>query len=412
MLATLIPLFDEKMEVRAYSVFAQRENFLLHPSLLGTGCLDTASGLLGLEIVENMGIGTLAGEKEVFVETNNISLFSDIESLCESNPSKIVLLIDYRINTEEVYINRIKALKEKGYKFAIRKIAIEQFEEYKPILSQMDYILLDHKKIRIEKAKIYFGKVYPNIKLCAINVDSKIDYERLKEGGGYTLYEGEFFRTPVTNKNEKLAPLKITYIELLNLVNQIDFDLTKAADIIAKDPVLTLNMLEIVNKIARNSKITSVRSATAMLGQREVKRWASTAATKSLCSDKPTEILRLSLIRAKFSENLAYCFGLGMLSQELFLMGLFSVLDILLDMEMKEAVELVNLSEDLKTALLDMRGKLAPVYEFVLSYERADWQEVSRIMTISNIEIKPVYTAYIDSLIWYKDMFSKELKIR
>ena len=60
MLATLIPLFDEKMAVRAYSLFAQKKNFLLNPSLLGTGSLDGAGTILGLEVVESLGAGTLS----------------------------------------------------------------------------------------------------------------------------------------------------------------------------------------------------------------------------------------------------------------------------------------------------------------------------------------------------------------
>lgn len=402
MLATLIPLFDGNMEVCAYSVFAQRENYLLHPALLGTGSLDTASGILGLEIVENMGIGTLASGKNVFIEVNNISLFSDID-VCM--PEKIVLLIDSKIKPEPAYVERIRKLKSEKYKFAIRKLAIEQFEEYKPILELMDYILLDHKKIKIDVAKVYFNKVYPKIKLCAINVDSKEDYEDLKKMGGYCFYEGDFFRIPAISKTGKLSPLKITYIELLNLVNQEDFELTDAADIIAKDTVLVIDMLEIVNKIARNSRITSIRAAAAMLGQKELKRWASTVATKSLCADKPAEITRVSLIRAKFAENLADCFGLGELSSEIFLTGLFSVIDVILEKEMKEALKLVNLSDDINEALLKRKGKLAPVLNFMLSYENADWQEVSRIMMLSDIDVKSVYKAYIKALIWYRNMF-------
>ena len=108
----------------------------------------------------------------------------------------------------------------------------------------MDYILLDHKKIKIEKAKIYFGQVYPNIKLCAVNVDTKEEYEKLTESGGYHLFEGDFFRMPAISKNGEIAPLKITYIELLNLVNQPDFDLTEVADVISKDTALVINMLK------------------------------------------------------------------------------------------------------------------------------------------------------------------------
>ena len=390
MLATLIPLFDSKMEVCAYSVFAQRENFLLHPSLLGTGSLDAAAGILGLDIVESMGIGTLAGDKEVFIEVNNISLFSDIENKCSAPAERVVLLIDYRINPEQMYVDRLTELKAKGYKLAMRKLNIDQFEEYRPVLSLMDYILLDHKKIKIDKAKLYFGQVYPHIKLCAVNVDSKEDYDRLAEDGGYYLFEGEFFRMPAISKTGEIAPLKMTYIELLNLVNQPDFDLTEVADVISKDTVLAVNMLEIVNKLARNSKITSIRAAAAMLGQKEIRRWASTAVTKSLCVDKPSEIMRLSLIRAKFAENL---------------MGLFSVIDVILEIPMKQALEMVNIAEDISLALLQRKGRLAPLLNFMLHYENADWQEVSRIMTVLNIDVKPVSTAYIDALVWYRDMF-------
>ena len=95
MLVTLIPLFDEQMAVSAYSLFAQSKNFLLNPSLLGTGKNDGASNIPGLDILKRVGIDCLAGGKEVFVEVNNISVFSDIEKQCEEmDCSKIVLLME------------------------------------------------------------------------------------------------------------------------------------------------------------------------------------------------------------------------------------------------------------------------------------------------------------------------------
>lgn len=405
MLAALVPLFNGEMEVCAYSIFAQRENYLLNPKLLGPGSLDTASTILGLEIINSMGIGTLAGNKEVFVEVNNISLFSDIEGVCMAPMEKIVLLIDYKINPESAYVKRIKELKEKGYRFAIRKLKIEQFEEYKVILKLMDYILLDHKKIKINVAKVYFESVYPNIKLCAINVDSKEDFHRLTENEGYYLYEGDFFHTPFIKEMAEITPLKTNYIELLNLVNAPDFDLTSAADIISKDTALVISLLEIVNRMSRNSEITSVRNAAAMLGQRELKRWINTAVTKEICSDKPNEITRLSLLRAKFAENIAQCFHLKGVADELFLMGLFSVLDVILDTSMEEALRLVKVSKNINDALLSGSGEFAEVLNFIIKYEEADWGAISRIMMLKNISTTNIFEAYINSLSWYRDMF-------
>ena len=142
-----------------------------------------------------------------------------------------------------------------------------------------------------------------------------------------------------------------------------------------------------------------------MLGQRELKRWINTAVTKELCADRPSEITRLSLLRAKFAENLAPCFQMAGLSSELFLMGLFSVLDIILDKPMAEALELVKVSKMISDALISGKGNLAPVYEFILEYEDASWQEVSRQMVLLNIEMDDVYDAYVKSLQWYRDLF-------
>lgn len=411
MLVTLIPLFDENMSVSAYSLFAQTKNFLLNPSLLGTGRNDGAATIPGLDIIKSMGIETLAANKDVFVEVNNISVFSDIDEQCGNvSHKKIVLLIDNTVTPDAMYVSRLKELKERGYKLAIRKLTVQKFEAYREILLLMDYIFLDHKKIDISKAKIYFGKVYPNIRLCAGNIKTQEIFEALKEEGGYQLYEGEFYRVPITKGQVEVAPLKVNYIELLNLVNDADFELTKAADVIGRDTALVISLLRMVNRMTVNSGITSIRHAAAMLGQKELKKWINTAVTHELCTDKPNEITRLSLLRAKFAENLAPIFELAISSSELFLMGLFSVLDLILDKPMEEALEMVKVSKDIREALIDRKGKFAPLLDFIIQYEGANWQEVSRQMVLQNIDMNQVYDAYVNSLEWYRNLFSDKLK--
>lgn len=407
MLATLIPLFDHTMNVCAYSVFAQKDNFLLNPRMLGVGRYDGAANVVAFEILDSMGLETMTGDKNVFVEMNNISIFADIAAQCSVPHDRIVLLVDNELPPDEKYTARLKELKEDKYKLAIRRLPVVRFEEYRPVLSLMDYILLDHKKIDISKAKVYFSKVYPNIKLIAVNVDSQDDYDRLKEGGGYDLYEGEFFRMPVKKGAEELAPLKVNYLELLKVVNDEDFDLSEAASVIERDPALVVSLLEMVNRMTVNSGITSVKHAAAMLGQKELKRWINTAATKELCVDRPGEILRLSMIRARFAENLAPVFKLASQSSELFLMGLFSVLDVIIEKPMAEALDMVRVSSEIQRALLKKEGSFAAVYDFLVQYENASWQEVSRQMVVGDIDIDTVYKAYVDALCWFRDLFEE-----
>ena len=405
MLATLIPLFDENMAVSSYSIFVQKDNFLLNPSFMGSGRFDGATRVEGLEIVDSIGMETLSGDKDVFVEINNVSIFSNVDEQCGEPHSSIVFLIDDTVAPVKDYVDRLKELKSKGYKLAIQKLPIEKFEPYREILSLMDYILLNHKKIKIEVAKVYFGKVYPNIKLCAVNVETQEDFDRLKADGGYTLYEGSFFRKPRKTEDTEVAPLKVNYIELLNVVNDSDFDLSDAAKVIGRDTALVISLLEMVNRMTVNKGISSVAHAASMLGQKELKRWINTAVTKELCADRPSEITRVSLIRARFAELLAPVFGMAASSSELFLMGLFSVLDAMLDRPMKEALEMVRVSRDIEGALLDGTGKYAQILEFINAYESANWSEVSRQLVLIGGDDADVYASYTKSLSWYRDLF-------
>ncbi|MCM1540577.1 MAG: HDOD domain-containing protein [Blautia sp.] len=404
MLLALIPLFDENMAVRAYSIFAQRDNFFLDPMMQGTMQNDGAAAVYGLEMIEEMGIESISDDSEVFVSVSNISIFTDVAEQCSAPHERIVFLIDNTIPPVDVYINRLRELKNMGYKLAIRKLAVADFENYSEVFKLMDYVLLNNRKIAIDKAKIYFGKLYPNIKLVAGNISDMETFEKLKASGGYQLYEGEFYRVPVTRGNTEITPLKVNYIALMNSVNSADFDLEEAADIIGRDPALTISLLQMVNRMTVNSGITTIRHAAAMLGQKELRQWINTAVVKEMYADKPSEITRLSLLRAKFAECLAVPFNMAVRQEELFLMGLVSVLDVILETSMEEALEKVKVTGDVSRALTKGEGPLANVMELIRQYENANWQEVTRLLLLANMDVSVVNDCYMKSLQWYKKL--------
>ncbi len=409
MLLALVPLFDEDMAVRAYSIFTQRDNFFLDPMMQGTMQNDGAAAVYGLEMIEKMGIETISEDSEIFVSVTNISIFTDMEEQCSAPHDRIVILIDNTIPPVEVYVKRLRELKDKGYKLAIRKLAVADFENYSEVFRLMDYVLLNNRKIAIDKAKIYFGKLYPNIKLVAGNISDMDTFEKLKASGGYQLYEGEFYRMPVTRGNTEISPLKVNYIALMNSVNSPNFDLAEAADVIGRDPALTISLLQMVNRMTVNSGITTIRHAAAMLGQKELRQWINTAVVKEMYADKPSEITRLSLLRAKFAEYLAIPFNMAVKQEELFLMGLVSVLDVILETSMEEALEKVKMTGEVSTALTRGEGPLANVMELIRQYENANWQEVTRLLLLADVEVSAVNDCYMKSLYWYRQlMFGKE----
>ena len=371
MMLTLIPFFDRNMSVSAYSLFTRKNNFLMNPSLLGSRQFDGAAYVDGLELIQELGTTTLSGGKPIFVSLNNISIFSSLESECKNTNHAPILLIDQTFPPVSMYTDRIRELREFGYHFAIRNLPVHCYEDYAPILSQMDYILIDCQKIDAVKASFYFRKLYPDICICASNIPDTETFGKLSPAETISLFEGTFFRMPVTRGEHKVSPLKINYISLLNLIEEDDFDLTKAADIISQDTALIISLLRLANTRSFNSEITSVRVAVSMLGQKDLTRWIQTTVIEKLCSDKPNELMRLSLLRAKFAENLAPVFGMAMRSQELFL-----------------------------------TGSLAEVLHFIVKYESAEWQEVSRQLVLKNIEIPDVSHAWVSSLQWYAKLIA------
>lgn len=378
----------------------------MNPSLLGSRQFDGAAYVDGLELIQELGTTTLSGGKPIFVSLNNISIFSSLESECKNTNHAPILLIDQTFPPVSMYTDRIRELREFGYHFAMRNLPVHCYEDYAPILSQMDYILIDCQKIDAVKASFYFRKLYPDICICASNIPDMETFGKLSPAETISLFEGTFFRMPVTRGEHKVSPLKINYISLLNLIEEDDFDLTKAADIISQDTALIISLLRLANTRSFNSEITSVRVAVSMLGQKDLTRWIQTTVIEKLCSDKPNELMRLSLLRAKFAENLAPVFGMAMRSQELFLTGLFSILDIILDCSMEEALSMVRVSGKIRAALLERTGSLAEVLHFIVKYESAEWQEVSRQLVLKKIEIPDVSHAWVSSLQWYAKLIA------
>lgn len=404
MLMSLIPLFDENMAVSAYSIFSRKNNFFTNLSRLGAEFADGASGADGLNLINSMGIDTLSADKPVFVPLTNISILTGVEHQTDAPANRIVFLIDGSIPPIDMYLKRIHELKDLGYGFAVQKLSISDFIPYAEILKCADYIFLDYQKIVIEKAKIFFEKLYPSISLVAVNIDTMDTFLSLKEKGGYKYFEGPFYRVPVTRGDAEVTPLKINYIQLLNTVNGNDFNLDDAAKIIGRDTALTISLLQMVNKMTVNSGITTIRHASAMLGQKELRKWINTAVANALYADKPSEITRVSLLRAKFAEFLASEFGLAARTEELFLMGLFSVLDVIMEKPMSEALGMLQVGGDVKNALIDGKGPFAEIYEIIRQYEAANWTEVSRILLLDNKDTEPISQAYIKALEWYRDL--------
>ncbi len=397
-----VPLFTDNMTVAAYLFRFQKGDNLLLSGQNGA-ILDGAMNSPLLEVVSRVGLEALTTGKPIFVPVNHITLLADLEEQCDAAPENIIFVLDKKCSTEQAFLDRLIFYKSLGYRFALNGTV--DFEHFAPILKHCSFIFLSQREVNARRHMLFIRKNYPGMTIIASHIDTNQIFDRIKNTG-FSMFEGSFYRVPLTKGEINVSPLKINHVQLLNIVRNQDFGIDQVARVVQQDTALAISLLKMVNSLNLAQEIKSINHASAILGQEELRKWITTAVTQSLAADKPNEITKLSLIRAKFAENVAAKFDMAPQAQELFLMGLFSVLDIILDMPMADALNAVLVSEPICNALIHRKGEFFEVLEFIRDYEVADWTSVSRIMIIKNINAADVYSAYMDALTWYSGLIT------
>jgi len=372
---------------------------------------DAVINLPCLELLEKVGLNGFTNGNPLFVPINMFTLLSDVTRQCTQPPDKIVFLLDGQMSTEDIFIDNIKKLKEKGFRFAVENV--NDYDSMRPVIDLCDFIFINFKRNRdgmseYQRASQQYGKRT----FIATNVNDIETFERIRYSG-FSCFEGKFYSLPVNTKgHNSISPVKINRIQLINIVRKEDFAIEEVVKIVSRDPSLSISLLKLINSpyLGLSQKVKSIQQAVALLGQTEVRKWVTTATAGLLAEDKPQEITRVSLLRAKFCENLARHFEMGIHAPALFLMGLFSILNVVLEMPMENALKVVRVSDTIHEALVHGSGEFARVMELTLSYEAADWREVKRIITLNGIHGEDVFKAYIDAVQWYDSITSVSIE--
>jgi c-di-GMP-related signal transduction protein len=192
---------------------------------------------------------------------------------------------------------------------------------------------------------------------------------------GYTFFQGYFFCKPAMLNAREIPGNKLHYLRLLAAVSPAAFSHEAVEDLLRSDPSLVYKLLRYLNSplLGLRGEIHDVREAISLLGDNEFRRWISILAIVAMASNKPSELIRTALTRAFFWEAMAHHAGIPSQASELFLMGLLSVTDAILDRPIEEVLSNLPVSQQIRTALCGGPNQLRNVYDILLAYERADW---------------------------------------
>lgn len=398
------PILDREKELVGYELLFRDGVDNVFPDIDG----DEATTKLIEGSQFNFGLEDLTGNKPAYI---NFTL----ETLLKGYPTMlgketVVVEILETVQPGKRLLAIVKDLKEKGYTLAlddyIHQPVWRHFYPFIDIL-KIDFLTTDESAI---KTIINDIKAYPHVKLLAEKVETYEAYNLALELG-FEYFQGFFFSKPEMVQSKALPPSEMALAELLYETSSVEMDLKKITDVFERDVNLSYKLLRYSNSaaFARRAEINTIKQALIVLGANEIKKLLSLLFAAQVSADKPVELIRLSLTRARFGELLAISHGQFKDTGMAFLTGMMSLMDAILDETMESVMQKLPLSAEIKAALLNDEGLLAQYLNLVKFYEHADWEAANEIAKQLNLG-EEVTNAYHDALTWVNEQMQLMVK--
>ena len=395
------PILDKEKKLVGYELLFRDGVDNVFPDIDG----DEATSRLIEGSQFNFGLEDLTDNKPAYINFTLDTLQKGYPLLL--GKEQVVVEILETIQPGKRLLALVKDLKERGYTLAlddyIHQPVWRHFYPYIDLI-KIDFLTTDKESI---EAVIEAIKPHPHIKLLAEKVETYEKYQLALEMG-FSYFQGFFFSKPEMVQSKTLPPSEMALAELLYETSSIDLNLRKITEVFERDVNLSYKLLRYSNSAAfkRRAEISTIKQALIVLGSEEIKRFLSLLFAAQVSADKPAELIRLSLTRARFAELLAISHGKLRDTGMAFLTGMMSLMDAILDEDMPSVMNKLPLTNEIKDALLKDEGLLATYLNLVKFYEQANWEKAKEIQQQLGLKPEEVPDAYHDALSWSNDQMS------
>jgi EAL and modified HD-GYP domain-containing signal transduction protein len=349
-----------------------------------------------------LGLEQITGDLPAYINFHADTLLRHFPSFLD--PKKVVIEILEDVPVTDELIAACKTLKNKGYTLALDDFDFDdKWQVFYPFVDIIKIDVLEFSILEISKLVRKLNGL--KITLLAEKVETIEQFEKLKMLG-FTLFQGYFFAKPEMLKQRKITTAKQNIIELISQASKVDLDINTISEIFAVDPGLTYKLLRFINSPTYGSsqEITSLKHALAYIGQVELKKFIALLALSDLTSGKNTEIMRLSLARAKFCEQIALCCLETENPPIAFLTGILSLIDGILDHDLESVLDMLPVHEEIKSALRNEKSDLTNYLLLVKYVEQGLWKESEVIAGKIKLDSELCFQAYKKSLSWADEM--------
>ncbi|BCS88900.1 EAL and HDOD domain-containing protein [Pseudodesulfovibrio sediminis] len=319
-----------------------------------------------------------------------------------------VIILEEIQTTEEALIVALGDLLIDGFELAINNFEGKPGCERLAELADTFIVDIQGKDEADIEAIVTKGKKFGNAKMIAKCVETSEELAKAQKAG-FTLFHGFFFKKPKNETGRKINSSKITRLKLFEIIEKEEPDFDALALAIEADVAISYRLLNFLNSanFSFATKVTSIKQAVVLTGWKPLRNWLRLIILTDLTpSDKTQELTYLSAHRAKLFETAALGSGYEEESDKLFMVGLFSLLDAMLDTDMEEILNHLPVDNDIKAALCGKKNRYTPWLDLAKALEESDWDEVSVCSQTLNILPGTVAVSYQHAFTWADTFFT------
>jgi len=390
------PIFDIHQKTYAYEL-------LYRGDAMNIGD-DAMTATVLCNTLNQFGMDAITDGSPFFINLSKEFLLSDFPNLLPTESVVLEVLED--VPADDDVIAAMQHWKEKGFTIALDDFVSMNSEHIK-LLPYTDIVKVDILEYEGKLDEIVHELRQTKVKLLAEKVETHEQHELCKELG-FDYYQGYFFSQPsLMVEHHSLDTNKAQLLQLLSRTLEAESPKELENDI-AHDLALSYKLLCYINSasVGLRKEIHSIGHALNLMGLNNIRTWVSMLLMASLSKDKPDALLSLSFTRGRFLELLAISLGEPKKANDYFILGMFSLLDALLDQDIADATESISLPDLVHDGLLNKESNEANKLELIRALEQADWPRLSELLQLIGIDDEQMSSLYSESVQWADERMS------
>ncbi|MEI8362017.1 MAG: EAL domain-containing protein [Betaproteobacteria bacterium] len=392
------PIMDVKQQIIGYELF-YRHSADAQSAIFEDDLKAYASVLMNT--IGEMDMQWLLGDKLAFINVNETMLKSDYLELL--SPKRTVLEVLRGVVASDEIIERCQNLRSLGFKIALDNPHLST--NSLPLIQCADYIKINIQNINTtDLSNIYTQLNVASVKIIAEKVETGQQFEDCKKIG-FRFFQGFHFARPETFTAKVINASFDSVLSILNTVSQ-DAENHVIEAGFKRDAALSFKLLRYINSVGfgLSCEIQSINHALTILGRKQLYRWLTLLMVTAGENSTPSALMKTAITRGRLTELLGESYFEKHDRDNLFIVGVFSLLDAILKMPMAQVLEKIQLPETVNEALLTREGVYGPFLQLTEACEDSNSQRILELAELLQIDAGKVNACHIAALAWVETL--------